>query len=433
MESTFLPPQLPVTVSGALDGGEIVRHIARDMQVPDIIRSGTSKGLQWPEVYKCIVLALKTDNVKIDIVDTALLQRRDVLHYTYTDVEGNVKLKAKSLHNLRSIHAEFMKIAYAIQGDEPKRIALCYKYDSSTAIVLDTDSFESFCFELVTAPAFSTEIELIQCFVPSKGSDGHYRTYKTTFWLENHSSVPQMKTERLDVTSAVSGSTGIQSKLNMSRQANKMMEATVQQVIRLVEKVKHCRVTRAAFDFVQDHNGKIWLLGSSECNVVTTDDRNKRASSPEKLKMSRTMQLAESQRRSREEQEDAMAQEELQSSTWPRQQSTVTDQQQANAKTTGRRYTLSYYTTLSLSWTYDTIKHTYSCRMTLSLMPYTLCHINLHYDRVAKKSRTTKRACRGRRTQILLISPSSQYSPRSTKRQTWRRSIISRQHYSFAG
>jgi hypothetical protein len=126
----------------------------------------------------------------------------------------------------------------------------------------------------------------------------------------------------------------------MSRQANKMMESTVQQVIRLVEKVKHCRVTRAAFDFVQDHNGKIWLLGSSECSIVTTtttsDDRQKRATSPEKLKMSRTMQLAESQRRTREEQEDALAQEELQSSTWPRQHSSVTDQQQANAKTTGR-------------------------------------------------------------------------------------------------
>ena len=418
MESTFLPPQLPVTVSGAIDGGEIVRHIARDMQVPEIIARGTSNQLHWPEVYKCIVVALKTDNVKIDIVDTALLQRRDVLHYSYTDVEGNVKLKAKSLHNLRSIHAEFMKIAYAIQGDDPKRIALCYKYDSSTAIVLDTDSFESFCFELVTAPAFSSEIELVQCFVPSKGSDGHYRTYKTTFWLENHSSVPQMKTERLDVTSAVSGSTGIQSKLNMSRQANKMMESTVQQVIRLVEKVKHCRVTRAAFDFVQDHNGKIWLLGSSECSIVTTDDRNKRASSPVQLKLSRTTQLAETQRRSREEQEDALAQEEIQSSTWPRQQSTAADPHQANAKTTGKHLPFIPYTS------FNTICRMY--HMTLPFMRYdTPCHtlyatLSHHAPpfsrRLTKRGRATKRACRGGRPQILLLPPPQQYPPRSPER-----------------
>ena len=298
MESSLLPPQLAATENGGVNH-VVVRHIARDhTQPPDIIARGAARQLSWPDVYKCIATAVKdaTAVVKMDMVDTAVVERRDVLHYTYTDVEGRVTLKPKNVHNLRSIHAEFMKIAYAIQGDTPKHIALAYRLGSAAPVVLPVDDFEAYCFELVTAPTFSAEVEMVQCFVPSKGTDSHYRTYRTAFWLEQASSTPQMRTERLDVPAGVTGSAGIRSKLNMSRQANKTMEATVQQVVKLVERGRRCRVTRAGFDFVQDHNGKIWLLGSSECVVAVHPEgeaAGKRAASPVELKLSRSAQLAD--------------------------------------------------------------------------------------------------------------------------------------------
>ena len=54
------------------------------------------------------------------------------------------------------------------------------------------------------------------------------------------------------------------------------METAVQKVVRIVEMGRHCRITKACFDFVQDFNGKIWLLCCSEMFIVVAGADDKR-------------------------------------------------------------------------------------------------------------------------------------------------------------
>ena len=51
----------------------------------------------------------------------------------------------------------------------------------------------------------------------------YYPNLRSTFWLDSSMATPQMKTDRLDVSKAVTGSVGIRSRLNMSRPSNKVI------------------------------------------------------------------------------------------------------------------------------------------------------------------------------------------------------------------
>lgn len=54
------------------------------------------------------------------------------------------------------------------------------------------------------------------------------------------------------------------------------MEGMCSQVVDMIERQRHCRLIKASFNFVQDLNAKIWLLGCSECQIVVSTDEIKR-------------------------------------------------------------------------------------------------------------------------------------------------------------
>ena len=223
-----------------------MRHITRythghNANLADLYKTGTYKKLFWPEILVHITNAVKTNIVKMDIVDTVEMERLEVKHYCYTDAEGTAMLKPRG-EDLQSVYEQFMEIARAIRGgDKVENAAICYKYGSSTAIILDADAFEAFCFQTILAPSFSSEIGLLQCFLPAKGdlipliflftaasfstttldqlalartlftpgNEDQYRTYRTSYWLDKSSSVPSMKTVRLDVNQSITGNASI--------------------------------------------------------------------------------------------------------------------------------------------------------------------------------------------------------------------------------
>ena len=43
------------------------------------------------------------------------------------------------------------------------------------------------------------------------------------------------------------------------------MEATCRQVVNRIQETLQCKVVRLSVDFVEDTNGRIWLVQSTEC------------------------------------------------------------------------------------------------------------------------------------------------------------------------
>ena len=217
------------------DDSVVYRHITRFphgriAEQNTFFAEGASRQLTWPDVYICIVAAAKSELVRLDMVDTCQLERLEVKSYCYTDAQGTSLLKGGA-QTLNTIYDQFTRIGRAIHAaGETKNAAVCYKFGSSVPVVLDNDAFEAFCYQTVTAPSFSTEVQLVQVFVPSKGYPDQHRTYRTHYWLDKVSSVPAMRSERVDVSRTVTGSAGISTTTHMSRLDNIAMETNVFEV-----------------------------------------------------------------------------------------------------------------------------------------------------------------------------------------------------------
>ena len=66
-----------------------------------------------------------------------LLERQVVLHYAFTDTDGNIAIKPKTQHNFKSIELEFLKISQTLQRDNAQNVAIGYNYGSSASEVMD--------------------------------------------------------------------------------------------------------------------------------------------------------------------------------------------------------------------------------------------------------------------------------------------------------
>ena len=301
--------RLQTSKTGELDGGIILRHITRNTTVPEIIANGLNKQIAWTDVFQCIVKTMETDGlpIKLDIVDTVFFDRLEVKNYCYSDVFGTLMLQSKDMHSLESVYTQFMKIADRVQGNNPKNLAIYYKFGTSKADLVDAETFEALCFQTITAPIWGTEISIMQPLIPSRGYDSSFRTFRTTYWLDDLASTPQMKTET-SLTTAISRSVRIKSQINRNPHENHIMETMVLKVILIVEKQCHCRVTHVAFDFVQDVHDKIWLLCSTACKIVTSSEAPTKSShevkSAQELKNKRAVQLTDLQRIAKDELED---------------------------------------------------------------------------------------------------------------------------------
>lgn len=130
-------------------------------------------------------------------MDTIYIEREEVIQYLFTDAIGMVTKKAKEFYNLQSIYDEFEKIMNNLQDGkdeegkkEPRKkvrnIAVGYAFNSSLTSVFNSEEFYSFCFNTNDGGGFNMqrEIQMIQCYIPSKGSSVLHKTYCTNFWLE---------------------------------------------------------------------------------------------------------------------------------------------------------------------------------------------------------------------------------------------------------
>ena len=224
-------------------------------------------------------------------------------------------LNSKDKHNLESVYSQFMKIANRMQGNNAKNVAIYYKFGSPKSNLIDAEIFEALCYQTITAPIWGTEISIMQPLIPSRGYESQYRTFRTTYWLDNLASTPQMKTET-SLSTAISRSTRIKSQIHRNPQENHLMESMVLKVVLIVEKQSHCRVTHVGFDFVQDIHDKIWLLCSTDCKIVTHGDASTKSThdmkstsksapkSAQELKNKRATQLIDLQRIAKDEMED---------------------------------------------------------------------------------------------------------------------------------
>jgi hypothetical protein len=88
---------------------------------------------------------------------------------------------------------------------------------------------------------------------------------------------------------------------NMNKINNDFINEICKKIIKLIEKYKHCRVLKCSYEFVEDFQGKIFLLNISECMIVVSTDEARRPVSPLDFKLSRAIGIAEAQRVAREE------------------------------------------------------------------------------------------------------------------------------------
>ena len=62
------------------DGEKIVRHVTRDIGEADIFSRGSSRQLQWADIFKCIVAGIKEEKIRVrscclsDQIETASLE-----------------------------------------------------------------------------------------------------------------------------------------------------------------------------------------------------------------------------------------------------------------------------------------------------------------------------------------------------------------------
>lgn len=87
----------------------------------------------------------------------------------------------------------------------------------------------------------------------------------------------------------------------MNKINNDLINEMCKKIIKLIEKHKNCRVLKCSYEFVEDFQGKIFLLNTSECMIVVSTDEARRPVSPLDFKLSRAIGIAEAQRVAREE------------------------------------------------------------------------------------------------------------------------------------
>jgi hypothetical protein len=104
----------------------------------------------------------------------------------------------------------------------------------------------------------------------------------------------------VDVSPEVTGSKKSTNN-NMNKINNDFINEICKKIIKLIEKYKHCRVLKCSYEFVEDFQGKIFLLNISECMIVVSTDEARRPVSPLDFKLSRAIGIAEAQRVAREE------------------------------------------------------------------------------------------------------------------------------------
>ena len=157
------------------DGGGIYRNIARETRIPNILTKGDYSTLDWPEICRNFWTKSTEERIQVNMADTIILNKGDVVMYLYTNIDGYISKKPTSMHSMQRIRDEFCGFLDNLQPNGHKYVAVAH-YAGRAPIPIDIENFNSICMG-ATPP----DLEILQVFVPSKGS----QTVGTTFKYED--------------------------------------------------------------------------------------------------------------------------------------------------------------------------------------------------------------------------------------------------------
>lgn len=263
------------------DGDGVYRHISRDLRIPDFLSKGDFSSLSWPLVCRCLPAQNAEDQVEANIIDTVIINDAEAKLYLYTTSEGYIAQKPRNMHDLRRIRDQFMNYVAVLQPDQHLYVAVMSLQGGESKFIPD-DVFSNLCLG-----ATPKNLEMLQCFLPSKGDIRNNATYQTDYWLDRSAHI-MMRTERVGLGPSLSGSSHISSRSNMDRKLNAVMETWTQKIANRIQAVHGTRVVRMTLEFVQDMEGKVWLVRSTECLMSSRPVSTRESLSPQKLKQSRT-------------------------------------------------------------------------------------------------------------------------------------------------
>jgi hypothetical protein len=154
------------------DGGGIYRNIARETRIPNILTKGDYSTLDWPDICGNFWTKSTEERLQINMVDTIILNKGGVVMYLYTNMDGYVSKKPKSLNSMQKIRDEFCGFLDNIQPSGHKYVAIAH-YSGRQPLPIDIENFNSICMG-----ATPTDLDLLQVFVPSKGNPTSHSTFK---------------------------------------------------------------------------------------------------------------------------------------------------------------------------------------------------------------------------------------------------------------
>eukprot|EP01041_Mallomonas_annulata_P003889 gene3889-7762_t len=270
--------------SHARDSGGNIRNISRDIKRSDTLAHGTISHIQWDDICKCITPKSAEDFVNITLADTIVYTNGSVYSWLYTDEQGRLQRKPQSQCTGARIQQDFYQY-YSSAHNTAQHVALLHSR-SVDPTPIRTEDFVALCHGRV-----SDEIQAMQIYIPSKTDPLHFRSFRTECRIDDRMLIT-MQTKRLDVTAAISGSGSISSKTSMNKKANEEMESMCRIIISRVEHKYGCRVVRMTGEFVQDKQGRIWMVRATDCTARNNLDQ-KRSISPVAVDRSRMNRFQE--------------------------------------------------------------------------------------------------------------------------------------------
>ena len=110
--------------------------------------------------------------MKINIVDSVVIEEASVVCYIYTGRDGYIKSKPESHFGLLKVRNDFLKIAKTLQNQCEVTLAVLYRAEGQPS-VLNAELLNSLC-----AGSTPTDPLVLQCYVPSKGNPTAFATFR---------------------------------------------------------------------------------------------------------------------------------------------------------------------------------------------------------------------------------------------------------------
>ena len=111
----------------------------------------------------------------MNILDTVLLENGVITTWIYTNSDGCISRKPRNLYSLTKVRDEFVELASTFRNHviNSNYVALIH-YGQTAPAAFTIDDFDSLIFDTIPP-----EIVSIQIFIPAKGSDSNFRSFRS--------------------------------------------------------------------------------------------------------------------------------------------------------------------------------------------------------------------------------------------------------------